>query len=94
MEKHANKKSEKRIFAREGIEDYIKLGYVPCDKYKESVNLTLDFSYGDWCIGSLAHLLGYEEKAKKYLKRAENYKNLFDAESGFMRARKKNGELR
>ena len=94
MEKHANKKSEKRIFAREGIEDYIKLGYVPCDKYKESVNLTLDFSYGDWCIGSLAHLLGYEEKAKKYLKRAENYKNLFDEKSGFMRAKKENGELR
>lgn len=94
MEKHSDMRSESKIFAREGIEDYIRLGYVPCDKYSESVNLTLDFAYGDYCIAVTAGVLGYEAKKEKYLKRAGNYKNIFDNESGFMRARKENGEFK
>ncbi len=94
MEKHANTPSDNPAYGREGCSDYLKLGYVPCDKYKESVNLTLDAAYGDWCLAKVADILGYKEKAEKYLKRSKNYQNIFDNETGFMRGRKSDGSFR
>ena len=93
MEKHANNASENPAYGREGCEDYLRLGYVPCDKYKESVNLTLDASYGDYCLGTVAKILGKNDKAEKYFARAKNYKNIFDSETGFMRGRKTDGSF-
>lgn len=93
MEKHANNPSENPAYGREGCSHYIKLGYVPSDKYKESVNLTLDAAYCDYCTGVVAQLLGEDEKADKYFKRSENYKNIFDKETGFMRGRRLDGSF-
>ena len=90
---HANVKSCDRRFGREGIDSYLKFGYVPCDLYKESVNLTLDFAFGDYCIAKIAEILGRNEIKEEYLKRSKNYKNIFDKETGFMRPRKSNGEF-
>lgn len=91
MEKHANMASPIPAYGREGCEDYLKLGYVPCDKYKESVNLTLDAAYGDYCLAVVANILGYKDKAEKYRKRSQNYKNIYDKETGFMRGKKIDG---
>lgn len=91
MEKHANMNSPIGAYGRDGCEEYLKYGYVPCDKYKESVNLTLDAAYGDYCIGAVCTILGENEKAKKYFERSKNYQNLFDKETGFMRAKKSDG---
>ena len=90
---HANVKSEDRHFGREGIEEYLKFGYVPCDLYNESVNLTLDFAYGDYCIAKIAEILGLNDIKEEYLLRAKNYKNLFDEKTGFMRPRRSDGEF-
>ncbi len=94
MEKHANMPSAIAAYGREGCADYLKLGYVPCDKYKESVNLTLDAAYGDWCLAVVADILGDSEKVHKYFERSKNYKSIFDKETGFMRGRTENGEFR
>ena len=94
MIKHATTKAEDRRYGREGILDYIKYGYVPCDKYKESVNLTLDFAYGDYCIATVARTLGKAEIHEQYSRRALSYTALFDKETGFMRAKDTSGELR
>lgn len=91
---HANNKAGDKRYGREGVLDYLKYGYVPCDLYKESVNLTLDAAYGDWCISKIAHILDKEKIAAEYEKRGKNYKNLFDKKTGFMRARKSNGEFK
>lgn len=91
---HSVKNSGKRIFGRNGAESYCKLGYVPYDEEKESVNLTLDAAYGDWCIAEIAKILGKSDIEAQYRKRALNYKNLFDPETGFMRAKNKKGEFR
>ncbi|MBO5312459.1 MAG: GH92 family glycosyl hydrolase [Clostridia bacterium] len=91
---HASCKSEDRRYGREGVLEYLSLGYVPCDKYKESVNLTLDASYGDWCIAQVATRLGREDIAKEYMARSKSYKTLFDKETGFMRGKMSNGEFR
>lgn len=94
MEKHANQKSPIRAYGREGCEYYTKMGYVPGDKCRESVNLTLDASYGDYCLGVVAKILGYDEKAEKYFARSKNYKNIFDKDTGFMRAKMSDGTFR
>ena len=80
-------------YGRNGVEEYKKLGYVPCDIYKESVNLTQDAAYGDWCIAQVAKKLGYENIYTEYMERSKSYKSLFDKESGFMRGRLQNGEF-
>ncbi len=94
MELHANTEQQLKAYGREGCGEYLELGYVPCDKYRESVNLTLDAAYFDYCLATVADILGYADKKEKYLKRADNYKNLFDPESGFMCPKKSNGEFK
>lgn len=94
MIKHSVKNSKRREFGRNGAESYCKLGYVPYDEEKESVNLTLDAAYGDWCIAEIAKLLGKTDIENEYRKRALNYRNLFDGETGFMRAKDKSGKFR
>ena len=90
---HANHNAPEARFGREGVEAYVKYGYVPREDHRESVNLTLDFAYGDWCIAQVAKALGRDELVDQYLRRAENYKHLFDPESGFMRGRDKEGNM-
>lgn len=94
MLKHANHNAPDDDFGRSGCEDYVDLGYVPIEAHRESVNLTLDAAYGDWCIAVIARLLGKTEITETYEKRAKNYKNLFDPETGFMRARFRDGRFR
>ncbi len=94
MIKHATTNSHHRNFGRNGAESYCKLGYVPYEEEKETVNLTLDAAYGDWCIAEIAKLLGKSDIEKEYRPRALNYMNLFDSETGFMRPRDRNGKFR
>ncbi len=93
MEKHANNDSDNIAYGREGCTEYVNKGYVFSDKHRNSVNLTLDAAYCDWCLGVVAEILGYKDKAKLYFDRSKNFKNLFDRETGFMRGRKENGEF-
>ncbi len=81
-------------YGRTGALAYRKYGYVPYDVAKESVNETLDCCYGDYCIAMAAQKLGHQEIAARYLTYAKNYRNIFDPESGFMRAKDSNGHFR
>lgn len=94
MLKHATTNSPDKRFGRNGAESYCKLGYVPYDEERESVNLTQDAAYGDWCIAEIAKILGKTEIEKEYRLRSTNYKNIFDKESGFMRAKDSKGIFR
>jgi predicted alpha-1,2-mannosidase len=94
MLKHANEPCEDpKLGGRDGILDYKKLGYVPLE-YKESVNKTLDYSYGDFCISVIAEALGNIELAKEYKKRALNYKNIFNSETNLLKAKDNKGNAR
>ena len=62
MIKHSNENGPLPCFGRNGAEAYVKHGYVPYDVHGESVNLTLDAAYGDWCIAQIAKVLGRDEK--------------------------------
>jgi predicted alpha-1,2-mannosidase len=51
---------------------------------RQSVAVTLENSYDDWCIAQLANAAGHPEDAPLFLKRAANYKNVYRADKGFM----------
>ena len=90
---HASVESKDKRYGRNGLEAYLKFGYVPCDFEKESVNLTLDFSYGDWCIAQVARSLGKNDIASEYEKRSRYYKSLFDPSVGYFRGKDSNGNF-
>ena len=76
---------------RSGLRYYIDLGYTPVDRVTESVPNTLELAYDDWCIAQLARELGKEEDYRLFMKRAGNYKNLWDSQTRFMRPKKADG---
>jgi hypothetical protein len=70
---------------------YEEFGYVPADKFSESVSKTLEFAYDDWCIAQFAKELGDEKNYARFIRRSQNWKNVFDSETGFMRPRRNGG---
>ncbi|MBT3208493.1 MAG: glycoside hydrolase family 92 protein [Bacteroidetes bacterium] len=70
-----------------GLEFYKEKGYIPGNKEGESVSKTLEYAYDDWCIAKMAKELGKEDIYIRYIERAQSYKNIFDASTGFMRAK-------
>ncbi|MDZ7871669.1 MAG: GH92 family glycosyl hydrolase [Rheinheimera sp.] len=77
-----------------GIQSYRRLGYVPFSERPWNVALTLEYAFDDSAIARLAHRLGKAEIAAEFDRRAQNYRQHFDAASGFMRAKDKQGQFR
>ena len=77
------------------IDEYMELGYVPVDEHHEnwSVSKTLEYAFDDWCIAQFAKALGKTEVYNEFLKRSENWRNVYDSKSTFMRPKLKNGEF-
>lgn len=92
--KDATVPSDDPRYGRAGLEDYLRLGYVPADKYHHSASATLDYSFDDFCIGQVARFLGKDKEAEEMGRRAGNYRNVFDASVGFMRGRNADGSWR
>lgn len=77
------------------IDEYMKLGFVPTDADGEnwSVSKTLEYAYDDWCIAQFAKALNKEEDYLYFLKRGENWKNLYDPKSTFFRPKDEHGKF-
>jgi predicted alpha-1,2-mannosidase len=78
----------------EGIGDYMDKGYIPDEKTGVSVSNTLEYAYDDWAIAQMAKTLGKTDIYNEFIKRSENYKNVYDDKSGFMRPKKADGTFR
>lgn len=89
----ASKADPLGINGRHGLAQYQELGYLSTDHH-ESVSHTLDYAYSDFCIASCAQKLGKIEIAETYKAASQNYRHLFDAETGYMRARDSQGNFR
>ena len=50
---------------------------------RQAVAVTLEHSYDDWCLAQLAKDLGKEADYNYFMKRSENYRNLFNPATGF-----------
>jgi len=76
----------------DGMGDYRRLGYVTPQGSRYCVSCTLDYAYDDWCVARIAAILGDADVSKKLLARSQNYRNLWNPESGFMRAKDAQGK--
>lgn len=76
-----------------GTPEYIQYGYLPQDKHGWSVTITLEYAFDDWCIAQVAKKLGKMNDYSLFMKRAMSYKNLFDAQTGFMRSKNSDGKF-
>ena len=74
-----------------GLKSYKALSFIPLEIESESVSKTLEYAYDDWTIAQMAKALGQTEDYHEFIKRAQNYKSVFDPKTGFMRARQYNG---
>lgn len=88
----ASKADPLGINGRHGLAQYQELGYLSTDHH-ESVSHTLDYAYSDFCIASCAKKLENIEIAETYKAASQNYRQLFDAETGYMRARDNQGNF-
>ena len=70
---------------RNGLKDYKEYGYIRYKSDHENVSKTLEYAYDDWCIAMFAKKLGKTDDYNVFIKRAQNYKNLLDVQTGFMR---------
>jgi predicted alpha-1,2-mannosidase len=75
-----------------GLGYYRTLGFIPADREGESVSKALEYMYNDWACARVAQATGHQEDAATQLKRTRNYKNLFDPQTQFIRAKLMNGD--
>ena len=80
---------------RLGADYYNKLGYIPYNVgIKENTARTLEYAYADYCISALAkELKKPKEEIELFEKRSQNYKNVFDDDSGLMRGKNEDGSF-
>ncbi|MEN8693181.1 MAG: GH92 family glycosyl hydrolase [Akkermansiaceae bacterium] len=80
-----------------GMSYYINRGYIPLKipkskgGHRQGAAQTLEYSYQDWCLAQLAKSLDRKEEAALLEKRSDNYKNLWDPETGWIRPRNMDG---
>lgn len=69
-----------------------KYGYMPENIQTQSVSITLEQAYDDWCVAQLAKKLGKEEDYNRFMKRSAYYRNLFNPTTGFFQPKNDKGE--
>jgi predicted alpha-1,2-mannosidase len=92
LKKHATTPGDPaKGYGRVGLEQYLKLQYVPADRVIQSVAETVDAAYGDFCIAQVAKALGKQDDHAAFMKRSENWRRVFDAGVKFFRGKNQDG---
>jgi predicted alpha-1,2-mannosidase len=73
------------------LAEYLKLGYSPNDKDEISASRTLEFANDDFAIAQFAKSLGNNTEYEVFLKQSENWKNLLDPATQWIRPRNADG---
>ena len=76
---------------QKGADYYISKGFIPSNIKKESISCLLEFAYDDWCIAQLAQALGKQEIYDTYIRRSQQYLNVFDGATRFFRPKRMDG---
>jgi len=74
-----------------GRDLYDRMGYVPADKWFESVSRTQEYAYDDWASSHIAAAAGARAEADRLRKRSGNWRNVIDPKIGFARPRFSDG---
>jgi putative alpha-1,2-mannosidase len=80
-----------------GIGHYVAHGYVPEDlnvrsNHEDGASMTLEYAYQDWCLAQYAKALGKGDDYKLFMKRALNYKSLWNPTLKLTHPRSKDGK--
>ena len=73
------------------LKEYLTLGYVPSEKDRTAASRTLEYASDDFAISQFAKALGHADIAEKFRKQSQNWKNLLDPETGWIRPRLTDG---
>jgi predicted alpha-1,2-mannosidase len=84
------------IFERDALADYLKLGYVPEDQHGiwhayGNVSMTLEYDSADFAVSQLAQSLGDTADSAMLLQHAQNWRNLFNPQTGYLQMRQRDG---
>jgi predicted alpha-1,2-mannosidase len=79
------------IAERPFLADYLKLGYVPAEKDSIDASRTLEFANADFAIAQFARNIGHSSEYEAFLKQSENWKNLLDPTTHWIRPRNSDG---
>lgn len=81
-----------------GLEHYIEKGFVPYPipegkfgGHQDGASLTLEYAYQDWTLAQLAKKLNQTADHTYFLERSQNYKNVFDSTTGWIRPKNVSG---
>ena len=74
------------------FEVWEKYGYMPENIQTQSVSITLEQAFDDWCVAQLAKRLGIENDYNHFMKRSAFYRNLFNSKTGFFQPKNDKGE--
>lgn len=77
----------------EGLEEYMRLGYISSQTSGVSVSTTLEYAYDDWTLARMAESLSNDSLARVFYARSKNFRNLYDYQTGFMRPKLRNGHF-
>ena len=84
------------------LDEYIRQGWIAekdtvnvptWDEYKASVTKTLEYAYDDYAVALVARELKDQKNERLLLQRSQNYRNVYDPETGFMRGRIADGSF-
>lgn len=82
-----------------GLSDYIEKGYVPYPPtssarglHQKGAGMTLEYAYQDWTLSQFASALDKESDAALFAERSQNWRKLFDQDSGYIRPKSVTGE--
>jgi predicted alpha-1,2-mannosidase len=74
------------------LAEYLKSGYTPIDKDHIAASRTLEYASDDFAIAQFARNVGHNDEYRAFLKQSENWKNLLDPETHWIRPRSSDGK--
>ena len=75
-----------------GLKPYKEFGYIPFETMDQSVSISLEYAYNDWCVAQVAKKLGRDKDYKYFSERSKAYQNFYDIKSGFLRGKSSDGK--
>jgi predicted alpha-1,2-mannosidase len=83
-----------RYAVREGLSDYLNLGYVSTQGNPGgSASITLEYAIDDFALAQFARMLGKMDDYQTYLERAHNWQHLFNRSTGYIEPRNADGSF-
>ena len=74
------------------FEVWEKYGFMPENIQTQSVSITLEQAFDDWCVAQLAAKLNKDADYQRFHKRSEYYRNLFHPKTKFFQSKNDKGE--